>query len=166
MRERQSLRKFPTTSRSRTTTSPTTTGPTGWATPGSPSPPYTSARAAATPRSAGYLPAGKPSCSGQRSYPCQSVISGNTLVNNGGSVFLWQNSNRYCSDGSDMLCTLVAGGHSGPFTVVRLQGQYPLGLGQHHHLCRQEDRNAAGELVGRLHVENRECADYPEHDRL
>ena len=48
----------------------------------------------------------------------------------------------------------------------RLQGQYPLGLGQHHHLCRQQDRNADGELVGRLHVENRECADYREYDRL
>ena len=48
----------------------------------------------------------------------------------------------------------------------RLQGQSPFGLGQHHRLCRQQDRNAAGELVGRLHVENRECADYPEHDRL
>ena len=50
-------------------------------------------------------------CSGQESYPRQSVISGNTLVDNGGSIFLWQNSNRYCSDGSDGSCTLVADGH-------------------------------------------------------
>lgn len=57
------------------------------------------------------------SCSGQRSYTGQSVIRGNTLIDNGGSIFLWQNSNRYCSDGSDGVCTLVDGGHSGPFTV-------------------------------------------------
>jgi hypothetical protein len=64
-------------------------------------------------------------CSGQRAYPRQSVISGNTLVNNGGSVFLWQNSNRYCSDGSDEVCTLVAGGHSGPFTVSACKANLP-----------------------------------------
>jgi hypothetical protein len=64
-------------------------------------------------------------CLGQKSYPSQSVISGNTLVNNGGSVFLWQNSNRYCSDGSDMLCTLVAGGRSGPFTVSACKANLP-----------------------------------------
>jgi hypothetical protein len=64
-------------------------------------------------------------CSGQGSYPLQSVISGNTLVNNGGSIFLWQNSNRYCSDGSDMPCTLVAGGHSGPFTVSACKTNLP-----------------------------------------
>ena len=64
-------------------------------------------------------------CSGQRSYPHQSVISGNTLVNNGGSIFLWQNSNRYCADGSDAPCTLVAGGHSGPFTVSACKANLP-----------------------------------------
>lgn len=64
-------------------------------------------------------------CSGQRSYPFQSVISGNTLVNNGGSIFLWQNSNRYCSDGSDGGCTLVAGGRSGPFTVSACKANLP-----------------------------------------
>ena len=64
-------------------------------------------------------------CSGQKSYSLQSVIRGNTLVNNGGSIFLWQNSNRYCSDGSDMLCTLVAGGHSGPFTVSACRANLP-----------------------------------------
>jgi hypothetical protein len=59
----------------------------------------------------------EPSCVGQRSYPSQSVISGNVLSDNGGSIFLWQDSNRYCSDGSDGVCTLVAGGALGPFTV-------------------------------------------------
>lgn len=49
-------------------------------------------------------------------YSKKSVISGNTLVNNGGSVFLWQNSNRYCSDSWDSVCTLVDGAGNGPFT--------------------------------------------------
>ncbi len=57
------------------------------------------------------------SCADQPSYPTQSVVSGNTLVDNGGSIFLWQNSNRYCSDGSDGVCTLVDGGSSSPFTI-------------------------------------------------
>lgn len=56
------------------------------------------------------------SCSHQASFSSRSVISDNTLVDNGGSIFLWQNSNRACSQGSDAVCTLVAGGSSGPFT--------------------------------------------------
>jgi parallel beta-helix repeat protein len=56
------------------------------------------------------------SCARQGSYPHQSVISHNTLVDNGGSIFLWQNSNRHCGDGSDGVCTLV-GGPSRPFTL-------------------------------------------------
>lgn len=57
------------------------------------------------------------SCASQRSYPEKSVINNNMLVDNGGSIFLWQDSNRYCSDASDGVCTLVDGGSSGPFTV-------------------------------------------------
>jgi hypothetical protein len=34
------------------------------------------------------------------------VISGDTLVDNGGSVFLWQNSDRYCSGLNDGVCAL------------------------------------------------------------
>src|SRR5579875_3694507 len=64
-------------------------------------------------------------CAGQGSYTRQSVISDNTLVNNGGSIFLWQNSNRYCSDSSDGSCTLVAGGRSGPFTVSACKANLP-----------------------------------------
>ena len=59
------------------------------------------------------------SCARQPSYRNQSVISGNTLVNNGGNVFLWQNSDRFCTAGFDSACTLVAGGRSGPFTMSR-----------------------------------------------
>jgi parallel beta-helix repeat protein len=65
------------------------------------------------------------SCSGQRPYTSQSVISHNTLVDNGGSIFLWQNSNRYCSDGFDGVCTLVGGGRSGPFTVSACKANLP-----------------------------------------
>jgi Right handed beta helix region len=55
-------------------------------------------------------------CAHQASYRTQSVIRGNTLVNNGGNIFLWQDSNRYCGDGSDGVCTLV-GGKSSPYTI-------------------------------------------------
>jgi len=57
------------------------------------------------------------SCSGQPSYPDESVISHNTFVNNGGNVFLWQNSDRFCSAGYDSVCTLAGGASSGPFTI-------------------------------------------------
>jgi hypothetical protein len=53
-------------------------------------------------------------CAVQGSYPTGSVISDNTLVNNGGGVFLFQDSNRYCSDGSDGSCTLAGS----PFTLA------------------------------------------------
>jgi parallel beta-helix repeat protein len=57
------------------------------------------------------------SCSGQASYPRTSYITNNTLVDNGGNIFLFQDSNRYCSDSQDGMCTLVDGGPSGPFTM-------------------------------------------------
>jgi hypothetical protein len=65
------------------------------------------------------------SCSGQGSYTSQSVISSNTFVNNGGSVLLWQNSDRFCSAGFDGVCTLVDGGISGPFTISACKSSLP-----------------------------------------
>ena len=66
--------------------------------------------------SAGTVPAcPEAACSDQRAYSKHSVIRGNTLVDNGGNIFLWENSRRYCSDGWDDGCTLV-GGRSSPFT--------------------------------------------------
>jgi hypothetical protein len=56
-------------------------------------------------------------CADQGAYLTQSVISKNTLVDNGGSIFLWQNSNRFCSDGADGACTLVDSRYSTPFTM-------------------------------------------------
>jgi hypothetical protein len=52
------------------------------------------------------------------SYQDRSVISGNTLVDNGGGVLLWQDSDRHCSSGFDSVCTLVDGASSGPFTIA------------------------------------------------
>ena len=40
-------------------------------------------------------------------YSGQLHISGNVLINNWGGVILWENSDRYCSDGSDNGCTLI-----------------------------------------------------------
>lgn len=67
----------------------------------------------------GGIPACKEaSCAGQKSYQSRSIISHNTLVDDGGSVLLWQNSDRFCSAEYDHVCTLVAGGRSGPFTLT------------------------------------------------
>jgi Right handed beta helix region len=57
------------------------------------------------------------SCSDQPAYSRESIISGNTLADNSGGVFLWQDSNRFCTDGFDSVCTLVRDGSSGPFTL-------------------------------------------------
>jgi hypothetical protein len=58
-------------------------------------------------------------------YSAQSTISGNTLVNNGGGVFLWQNSGRYCSDGADGVCTLGSHGAASAFTLTTCQHNLP-----------------------------------------
>ena len=65
------------------------------------------------------------SCAHQPSYARLSVISRNTLVDNGGSIFLWQSSDRYCSDGFDGACTLVKGGTAGPFTIAACKAHLP-----------------------------------------
>jgi len=64
-------------------------------------------------------------CKDQGAYQHQSVISGNTLVDNGGNIFLWQNSNRYCGDGSDGVCTLVDGAAHGPFSISSCKSNWP-----------------------------------------
>jgi parallel beta helix pectate lyase-like protein len=65
------------------------------------------------------------SCASQGSYRARSVISGNTLVDNGGSIFLWQNSNRYCGDSSDGVCTLVKGTSSRSFKISACRANLP-----------------------------------------
>lgn len=65
----------------------------------------------------GVPPCPEITCAQQGSYPSQSIVRGNVLVDNGGSIFLWQNSNRDCGDGSDGVCTLVGSRSSSPFTI-------------------------------------------------
>ena len=65
------------------------------------------------------------SCSGQPSYRSESVISGNTMTDNGGGVFLWQDSNRFCTDGFDAPCTLVRSKSSAPFTLSACKANIP-----------------------------------------
>jgi hypothetical protein len=67
----------------------------------------------------------EPSCSGQGAYTAQSVISGNTMVDNAGGVFLWANPSRYCSSGHDGVCSLVDGGTSGPFSETTCAANLP-----------------------------------------
>ena len=68
-----------------------------------------------------------PSClaSGIPGYPDGSVIERNTLVDNGGGIFLWQNSDRYCNDGFDGVCTLTRGGEKGPFSMAGCAANLP-----------------------------------------
>jgi len=67
----------------------------------------------------------EPSCKGQGVYRSKSVISYNTMVDNAGSVFLWQNANRFCSDTFDGICTWVKGGTRGPFTIPNCKANLP-----------------------------------------
>jgi hypothetical protein len=65
-------------------------------------------------------------CSGQPAYQNQSYVTGNTLTDNAGSVFLWENSNRFCNDGYDVGCPLVAGGEThGTFTAAACKANLP-----------------------------------------
>lgn len=64
-------------------------------------------------------------CPDQGSYPARSIIQKNAIVDNSGSIFLWQSSDRYCSDGLDAVCTLVDGGPSGPFTLASCKSNLP-----------------------------------------
>jgi parallel beta-helix repeat protein len=64
-------------------------------------------------------------CAAQRSYQSQSVIAANTLVNNGGNIFLFQNAERTCAAGFDAVCTLVSGGPAGPFSISACKVRLP-----------------------------------------
>ena len=70
-----------------------------------------------------------PSCiaSGMPGYPDGSVIANNTLVDNGGGIFLWQNSNRYCNDGFDGSLHPAQGWRKGTVQPGRLRGEPPGG---------------------------------------
>jgi hypothetical protein len=60
-------------------------------------------------------------------------VVGNDFVDNRGGVVLWENANRFCSDGSDHACTLVnpttftissCGGHLGPSNTSQTPDYY------------------------------------------
>lgn len=89
----------------------------GLSNPGFPTPAIYVSQSGSDTMSGGVPACPEASCAHQAAYSHQSVISGNTFVNNGGNVFLWQNSDRYCSAGFDNACTLVGGGTAGPFTM-------------------------------------------------
>ena len=103
------------------------------------------------------------SCSDQASYPDESVISKNTFVNNGGNVFLWQNSDRFCSAGYDSVCTLVDGASSGPFTISACKANLPSASIDTATYASRRNRVPAHGLVGRLHVVEFERHGQHEH---
>jgi Right handed beta helix region len=72
--------------------------------------------------SSGVPPCGETSCTDQASYQERSVISGNQLTDNGGGIFLWQNSDRHCSSGFDRVCILNS---SGQFTLESCRENLP-----------------------------------------
>jgi len=101
----------------------------GWAVglgnPGFPTPAIYVSESGSTTRFGGIPACKESSCAGQGSYPDQSVIKGNTMVDNGGGVLLWQNSDRHCASGFDSVCTLVDGGSAGPFTLASCHSHLP-----------------------------------------
>ena len=101
----------------------------GWAgglgNPGFPSPTIYVSQSGSDKMFGGIPACQEASCARQGSYPSQSVISENTFVDNGGNVFLWQNSDRFCSAGFDDTCTLVDGGNTGPFTMSACKSNLP-----------------------------------------
>ena len=107
------------------------------------------------------------SCASQSSYLDESIISRNTFVNNGGNVFLWQNSNRFCSAGNRR--GLHAGGRERQFGAVhhlRLQVQPAVRVGQHDHLRQSPYWIPSPGLVERLPVVDLERKGHQQHHRL
>jgi parallel beta-helix repeat protein len=79
-----------------------------------------------SPARTGGVPAcPEAACADQRSYRSQSVIAGNTLVDNGGNIFLFQDSERTCAAGFDAVCTLATGGSAGPFSISACKAGLP-----------------------------------------
>ncbi len=101
----------------------------GWAeglgNPGFPTPAIYVSQSGSDTMFGGVSACPEASCARQASYSNQSVISGNTFVNNGGNVFLWQNSDRFCSAGFDNACTLAGDRNSAPFTMSSCKSNLP-----------------------------------------
>ena len=95
--------------------------------PGFPMPAIYVSESGSDTKNGGVPACAMPSCIASRmpGHPNGSVIQGNTLVDNGGGVFLWQNSNRFCNDGFDRACTLTRGGEKGPFGMAGCAANLP-----------------------------------------
>jgi parallel beta-helix repeat protein len=97
----------------------------GWGNSGFPAPAIYISESGSDREFGGIPACSEKSCAKQPSYVRESAIQGNVLSNNGGGIFLWQNSNRYCSSGIDGTCTLVDGGSSGPFSIASCAANLP-----------------------------------------
>jgi hypothetical protein len=79
-----------------------------------------------SPAGMGGVPAcPEAACADQGSYRSQSVVAGNTLVNNGGNIFLFEDAERTCAAGFDATCTLVSGATAGPFSISACKVRLP-----------------------------------------
>jgi parallel beta-helix repeat protein len=101
----------------------------GWAdglgNPSFPTPAFYVSESGSDSASGGIPACREASCAAQPSYPDESVISNNVFVNNSGSVFLWQNSNRFCSAGTDNACPLAQAAGPNPFTSSACRSNLP-----------------------------------------
>ena len=70
------------------------------------------------------------------------TVTGNVLSDNWGGVVLWENSNRYCGDGSDGACTLVT---ASTYTMAdcgaHLKGDTPTQTPDYYDNCRWKTQN-------------------------
>ena len=70
------------------------------------------------------------------------TVTGNVLSDNWGGVVLWENSNRYCGDGSDGACTLVT---PSTYTMAscgaHLKGSTPTQTPDYYDNCRWKTQN-------------------------
>jgi len=75
-------------------------------------------------------------------YAGRFSVTGNLFVDNWGGVVLWENSNRYCGDGSDGMCTLVT---PATFTITtckaHLSGAKPTQSPDYFDDCRWKTQN-------------------------
>jgi parallel beta-helix repeat protein len=96
----------------------------GLANPGFPQPAVYISESGSDNLFGGIAACSEAACNGQASYPTQSLVTGNVMTDNGGNVFLWQDSNRSCEDGYDDGCPLVDGGSNGPFSTEGCDANY------------------------------------------
>ncbi len=78
----------------------------------------------------------------QSDYAGTFSVSGNVFSDNWGGVVLWENSNRYCGDGSDSLCTLVTPAtYTTTSCKAHLSGSKPTQSPDYFDNCRWKTQN-------------------------